>query len=114
MMRRPLSRTAARAAALLLTTMAPAAGVRAQATDGGGFDEDRAFIADHTIFVPFRVTPEDVGPLRDALEAERIQPDTWLLVMEHHAGRLAFVMDQLAYHHVAQGELRGEPWMVSF
>ena len=34
--------------------------------------------------------------------------------MEHHAGRLAFVMDQLAYHHVAQGELRGEPWMVSF
>jgi hypothetical protein len=35
--------------------------------------------------------------------------------MDHpEAGRLALVTDQMAYHHVAQGEIAGEPWMVSF
>jgi hypothetical protein len=34
--------------------------------------------------------------------------------MDHPAGRLAFLTDQMAYHHVAQGEMNGEPWMVSF
>jgi hypothetical protein len=28
--------------------------------------------------------------------------------------RVALVTDQMAYHHVAQGEIAGEPWMVSF
>jgi hypothetical protein len=34
--------------------------------------------------------------------------------MEHPAGLLAFLTDQMVYHHVAQGETNGEPWMVSF
>ncbi len=78
------------------------------------FDADRAFIADETIFEPFRVTDEDTRPLREALRQGVLAPDSWLLIMEHEAGRLATVMDQLAYHHVAQGEIRGVPWMVSF
>ena len=27
---------------------------------------------------------------------------------------LALVSSQMSYHHVAQGELDGEPWMVTF
>jgi hypothetical protein len=70
--------------------------------DPNAFDEGRAYVADSTIYVPFRPTQDD------------LPPDTWLFIMEHEAGRLGLVMDQMAYHHVAQGELRGEPWMVSF
>lgn len=86
----------------------------AQMNENPDFDGDRAFIADSTIFVPFRVTDDDVVALRRALDDGAVQPDTWLVIMEHDAGRLALVMDQMAYHHVAQGDLMGEPWMVSF
>lgn len=82
--------------------------------DPAAFDEDRAYIVDETVFVPFRPTEDDLQPLRDALEEGVLQPGTWLFIMENDAGRLALVMDQMAYHHVAQGELKGEPWMVSF
>ena len=27
---------------------------------------------------------------------------------------LVLVSSQMAYHHVAQGEMEGEPWMVTF
>jgi hypothetical protein len=82
--------------------------------DPEAFDEGRAYIVDETVFVPFRPTEDDLQPLRAALYEGALQPDTWLFIMEHDAGRLALVMDQMAYHHVAQGELKGEPWMVSF
>jgi hypothetical protein len=34
--------------------------------------------------------------------------------MEHDAGALALLTQQMSYHHLAQGEMAGEPWMVSF
>lgn len=77
-----------------------------------GFDIDRAFLSDRTIFQPFQV--EDTQPLKAALEEGLLGKTTPLLVMEREAGRLALVTDQMAYHHVAQGEMAGEPWMVSF
>lgn len=43
-----------------------------------------------------------------------LQAQTRVLIMEHSKGRLALVTDQMAYHHTAQGEIDGEPWMVSF
>jgi len=86
----------------------------AQANDDVEFDEARAYVSDKTLFVPFRVTDADVSSLRDVLADGVVQGDTWLMIMEHDAGRLAMVMDQMAYHHVAQGDLNGEPWMVSF
>jgi hypothetical protein len=76
------------------------------------FDIDRAFILDSTVYEPFNVT--QTQPLRRALDEGIINVATPLLVMEHRAGNLAFAVDQLAYHHVAQGEIEGEPWMVSF
>ena len=83
--------------------------VSGQDTD---FDIDIARIADGSLFEPFRVS--ETEPLRDAMSAGKLQGDTRVLVLHHPAGTLAFVTDQMAYHHVAQGEIDGEPWMVSF
>ena len=99
-------------AALALTVASP--GLSGQVADEGDFGEGRAWISDTTIFAPFHVTDDDIGPLRDAVADGIVQPGTWLVIMGHDAGRLAMVMDQMAYHHVAQGEVSGEPWMVSF
>ena len=76
------------------------------------FDLDRAWIAEVGMVDPFVV--DQVRPLGAALDADEIEKSTWVLVVDHPAGRLALVTDQLAYHHVAQGTIRGEPWMVSF
>jgi len=76
------------------------------------FDLDRAWISEVGMVEPFVV--DQVKPLGAALDADEIEKSTWVLVVDHPAGRLALVTDQLAYHHVAQGSIRGEPWMVSF
>ena len=85
------------------------------ATDVSGqeveFDIDVARIGGGR-FEPFLVS--ETEPMRDAMSAGKLQDDTRLLVLDHPAGVLAFLTDQLTYHHVAQGEIDGEPWMVSF
>jgi len=99
---------------LLAAGGAQLAAQTSQTAESLEFDPDRAYVSEKTIFVPFHVVDADIHPLRAAVDDGLIQSDTWLLVMENNAGRLGLVMDQMAYHHVAQGELRGEPWMVSF
>ncbi|UCC84926.1 MAG: hypothetical protein JSW46_08445 [Gemmatimonadota bacterium] len=76
------------------------------------FDLDRAFILDSASVEPFYVT--ETRSLRQALDEGVINKAIPLVVMQHEAGALAFVVDQLAYHHMAQGEIDGEPWLVSF
>ena len=76
------------------------------------FDLDRAWFADRTMFVPFEAT--ETQPLSEALAEGLLEEGTALLVFEQEMGNLAFVTQQLAYHHVAQGDIAGEPWMVSF
>lgn len=77
------------------------------------FDANRALLYDSTVYMPFQVTDES-RPLREALDDGTLQDHTLLLVVEHPKGRLALVRDQMSYHHAAQGEIMGEPWMVSF
>ena len=85
------------------------------ATDMGAqeidFDIDIARIGGGR-FEPFVVS--ETEPMRDAMSARKLQSDTRLLVLDHPAGTLAFLTDQMTYHHVAQGEINGDPWMVSF
>ena len=76
------------------------------------FDIDVARIGVGSRFEPFRVSESE--PLQDAMSSGKLQSDTRVLVLDHPAGVLAFLTDQMAYHHVAQGEINGEPWMVSF
>ncbi len=78
------------------------------------FDIDRAWVPDSTVYQPFFVADRDIRSLRDAVREKLLHEGTRLLVLEHEAGTLALVVEQMAYHHAAQGEMAGEPWMVSF
>ena len=77
-----------------------------------GFDINRAIFWEAPNFVPLR-NPE-WRSLRDARRAGDISDDTPVLVFEAGASTLVLVSSQMAYHHVAQGEMNGEPWMVTF
>jgi len=76
------------------------------------FDTSRVLLMDTTRFRPFNVS--DTRALREALDDGAVHEDTPLLVLEHAGGTLALLVEQMAYHHVAQGDIAGEPWMVSF
>jgi len=77
-----------------------------------GFDISRFSGAGNGWFETFYV--KDTESLRDVLKAGRVAEDTRLLVAHTVGGRLAFVTDQMAYHHLAQGSAGGKDWLVSF
>ena len=66
-----------------------------------GFDITRFANVANGTFVTFYVTSTE--PLRDVLKAGRVAEDTRLLVTDTATGRLALLMDQMAFHHSAQG-----------
>lgn len=82
----------------------------------GGMPINPAYIKDNgerTIFKPFIV--KDTMRLADALRRGKISKDSELLLIELNNGAIiALSREQMAYHHVAQGEINGEPWLVSF
>jgi hypothetical protein len=60
-------------------------------------------------FNPFAV------PLRGfPLAQTDLHPDEELIIFEHGGLQRALLAREMAYHHVAQGELAGEPYLVSF
>lgn len=73
------------------------------------FDASRARLDGRDFFKRFRVE-EPGAPLR-TLDLDR---DLELVVIERGGQRLGFIKRELAYPHVAQGELAGEPYLVSF
>ncbi len=60
-------------------------------------------------FQPFRPTG-DGGSLASA----GLKDDEELLVFGRGDQYRALIMRQMVYHHVAQGELAGEPYLVTF
>ena len=78
------------------------------------FDANRAQLSNKDQFQPLYVRNQDLDSLQQALDRGDVQSDTLLILMDHPTGPLTFVTKHLAYHHIAQGELSGEPWMVSF
>ncbi len=77
-----------------------------------GFDTDRAMFFAEPNFTPLR-DPE-FQSLRSLMLQGDIADDTPVVVFEAGGETLVFVTEQMAYHHVAQGTRRGEPWMVTF
>ncbi len=77
-----------------------------------GFHVNRAIFWAEPNFVPLR-DPE-WRSLEVALRSGAVERDTPVVVFEAGGRTLALVSSQMAYHHVAQGEVAGEPWMVSF
>ncbi len=85
----------------------------------GPFDVSRAFLPDSSnpysssrMFYPFYVTRTQ--PLSEAVREKLVHDGTPLLILDHPAGRIALATEQLTFHHIAQGDIDGEPWMVSF
>jgi hypothetical protein len=60
-------------------------------------------------FEPFQV-PAQGAPLSDL----NLPPDLELIVIRRDGATRALVAREMAYHHVAQGELGRQPYMVSF
>ena len=77
-----------------------------------GFDTDRAIFWTRPNFTPLR-DPEWQS-LRGARRAGDLTDETTVLTFEVQGQTLVLVSSQMSYHHVAQGEMEGEPWMVTF
>lgn len=77
-----------------------------------GFDTGRAILWESRNFDPLR-NPEWVS-LRQARKDDHVSDETPVLVFEVGGETLVLVTSQMSYHHVAQGDLKGEPWMVTF
>ncbi len=77
-----------------------------------GFDLGRFSNAGNGWFETFHV--ERTDRLEDALEDTRVSSETRVLVIETAAGPLAFLQDQMAFHHIAQGNVGGKDWMATF
>ena len=77
-----------------------------------GFDTERAIFWAKPNFTPLR-DPEWI-PLEKALKSGKVEEDIPVLTIRVAGKVLTFVTSQMSYHHVAQGEMAGEPWMVTF
>jgi len=73
------------------------------------FDAARARLSHPDLFPRFRVQGDGV-PLAE----KGLSPETLLLVFERGGQSRALLVTQMTWHHVAQGELAGEPYVISF
>jgi hypothetical protein len=73
------------------------------------FDASRAILRGPDQFLRFNA-PEEGEPLSSL----GLPEDEMLLVVERRGEQRAFLLQQMAYHHLAQGMLAGEPYLVSF
>lgn len=73
------------------------------------FDTARATLRSADMFQRF-----DVGTNAVRLDKAKISDDEQLLVIQRADERIALPVRQMAYHHVAQGELAGLPFLVTF
>jgi len=77
-----------------------------------GFDITRFTNSGNGWFETFYVTKTEA--LGAVLQAGRVADDTRVLVTGTRAGNLALLMDQMAYHHIAQGRAGDKDWMATF
>jgi hypothetical protein len=61
-------------------------------------------------FEPFRPKTKHEIPLADA----KLKAETDLIAFERGGQRRAVILSEAMYHHVIQGELAGEPYLVTF
>jgi hypothetical protein len=73
------------------------------------FDARRAMLKDPDLFARF-VSPETALKLAEF----PIPGSEQLIVFERSEEKRALLVRQMAYHHVAQGKLAGEPFLIAF
>jgi hypothetical protein len=74
------------------------------------FDAQRAMLWGPDQFQRLRVSKHNSQPVAVA----RLPKDEDLIVAEQNGDAIAFQVRSMAYHHLAQGELGGEPFILSF
>ena len=73
------------------------------------FDAKIAHLKGPDYFKRFNVTENGI-PLQNT----NIERDARLLVFECNGLRQAVLVKEIVYHHVAQGDVKGEPYLVTF
>ena len=61
-----------------------------------------------------RFRPLDAPNRGEALADAGLDPDEALLLMERGGAVKTFPLKQMTYHHIAQGQANGEPYLISF
>ena len=61
-----------------------------------------------------RFQPFAASARGEALAKAQLHPDEALLLMERAGTVKSFLLKQMTYHHIAQGEANGEPYLISF
>ena len=77
-----------------------------------GFDVGRLDVGFLGIFETFQVS--ETRPLREVLKSRLVGNDTDVLVTETAGQTIALLVEQMAFHHIAQGRTNGQDWLVSF
>ena len=86
--------------------------ITSEVTAATTFDAERAMLMKRELFRP--LTVERTERLADALARRKVAADTLLLLLERDGEALALRTHQMIYHHVAQGELKGTPFLATF
>lgn len=73
------------------------------------FDVQRAMLKGPDLFSRFRVIEKP-----NTLIGKKLTPSERLIVFERAGEKRALLARQMAYHHVAQGELAGKPFLITF
>ncbi len=80
---------------------------------GMTFDPARVITLDGYVFRPLYVKRSE--RLRTLLATRRLDDDTPLIAARLGGGEtIALDKRQMSYHHFAQGEQNGRPWLISF
>lgn len=64
--------------------------------------------------IGFFFKPFDIPPHGQSLIQTDLHSDDEIILIERKGEKRALLAREMAYHHVAQGELAGEPYLVSF
>ncbi len=78
------------------------------------FDVTRAVLQDYLQGFPARLMIEERLPLDEALTAGHVTPETRLLSFEYAGALYAVPMTVVLSYNVIQGEVSGQPWMMTF
>ena len=81
-------------------------------TGAATFDAKRAILSKRDMFRPLAVQRTD--GLADALSRNMVREETALLVLERDGAALTLLTSQMIFHHVAQGEWNGKPFLATF
>ena len=81
-------------------------------TAAATFDAKRAILSKRDMFRPLAVGRTE--RLADALSGNTMRGETPVLVLDREGAALALLTSEMIFHHVAQGEWNGTPFLSTF